>query len=119
MFTDYIAGRLISQESTKELGIYVQKLFKSVGSFPRYLVPTYFEQVFRNLYNTCVNQVWKLTDVTTRGKFVKLLSLTSVQFVGIAEGGALPAGGEEYTFTETIYDVPHPFIAYSLCAGKL
>ena len=112
--SDYIVSRLSSKETTKELGLHVQKLFQNIGELPRYLVPTYFDKSFKKLYTLCIKHAWESMHFTNKGEFAKLLGLTSLQFVGIADGGALPAGG---TYHDLIEDGKQ-FVSYSLSAGK-
>jgi len=88
-------------------------VFQNVGELPRYLIPTYFEQVFKRVYAICIENAWEKMNVGKKSEFVKLLALTSLQFVGNAEGGALPAGGSYNDFIED----KKPFISYSLSAG--
>lgn len=106
--------RLVTRTSTEQLGMSIQKIFKYIRELPRYLVPTYFEKVFRKLYNECLEHAYNLMKVSNRREFVQLLALSSIQFVGVANGGALPAGGNDYDYLEN----GRPFIGYSLCAGK-
>jgi glycogen debranching enzyme len=113
-FPEYISSRIIVKESTRELGLYVQKLFQNIGELPRYLVPTYFDQAFKRLYALCIEHALNLMGAQNKSEFSKRLALTSLQFVGIAEGGALPAGGSYHNCIED----GKPFIAYSLSAGN-
>ena len=52
-------------------------------------------------------------QVQDKGEFSKLLAITSLQFVGIVEGGALPAGGDFHTHLQD----GKQFVSYSLSAG--
>ena len=92
----------------------IQKTFQHIRRLPRYLIPTYFEKVFRKLYTQLCEYALTKMGANDKRELHKLLALTSLQFVGVARGGALPAGGDDYTYMED----GRPFIEYSLCAGK-
>lgn len=104
----------MGRQETTALGSYAQKIFQNVGELPAYLNPTYFEQCFKRIYTRCVERALRLLGAERKGELGKLLSLSSLQFVGIAEGGALPAGGDEFSFEEN----GKKFISYSLSAGE-
>jgi hypothetical protein len=106
--------RFFAREETKALGVYMQSLFQSVGELPSYLVPTYFDQCFKRIYSLCMEHAHKLLGTEEKGDLQKMLALSSLQFVGIAEGGALPAGGFEFSFDEN----GKRFISYSIAAGE-
>jgi len=93
----------------------MQKLFQNVANLPNYLMPTYFEQCFKRIYTACIDHALKLTGAKERGELWKLLALSSLQFVGIVDGGALPAGGDEVSFEKD----GKRFISYSISAGQL
>lgn len=56
--TDYICGRLLTFENTKELGSFMQQCFECVKQLPPSLVPCYFDIVVTKAYTHAIESVW-------------------------------------------------------------
>ncbi|CAL8094243.1 unnamed protein product [Orchesella dallaii] len=89
---DYIYGRLLKDENTKPLGNFLQQCFKNVAEFPRYLVPTYFDDVLRIVCFACFESAFSKMSkfVQISSSFTQSLALGSVQCCGISKSGPLP-----------------------------
>ncbi|ODN03632.1 Glycogen debranching enzyme, partial [Orchesella cincta] len=89
---DYIAGRLLKDDNTKALGNFLQGCFQNVAEFPRYLVPTYFDDVLKIVCFACLESAFSKMSkfVQISSPFTQSLALGSVQCCGISKSGPLP-----------------------------
>ncbi len=56
---EYTYSRLLKNDGTKTLGELLKKCTECVHEIPRYLVPSYFDIVIRNVYLCCIDESWK------------------------------------------------------------
>lgn len=57
---DYVWQRLKEDESTKPLGEFIEKCVEPLKLLPRYLIPSYFDALFVNIYTTLIETSFNL-----------------------------------------------------------
>ena len=89
---DYTCQRLLSAQSTKSVGLWLEAVLEQVKKVPRYLIPSYFDAVTNKLYLAFTNRAWQLMSpfVANGSLFTKHLGLCSVQFVSVVTSASLP-----------------------------
>ncbi|XP_044753239.1 glycogen debranching enzyme [Coccinella septempunctata] len=89
---DYIYQRLKLDEGTEELGTWIEKNTKSFKVLPKYLKPAYFDLIFTRIYDSLLEHSYNLMSsfVKKGSKFVKALSMGSIQFAAYISSANLP-----------------------------
>lgn len=89
---DYTCRRLQQHPGTRQLGDWLETRLAPLKDIPKYLVPCYFDIVISQAYNALISHAWELmSDFVQNGsKFIKHLSLGSVQFMGVIDDAPLP-----------------------------
>lgn len=89
---EYTSRRLQQHPGTHQLGDWLETRLAPLKDIPKYLVPCYFDIVISQAYSALVTHAWELmSDFVQNGSmFIKLLSLGSVQFMGVVDDAPLP-----------------------------
>ncbi|XP_048587758.1 glycogen debranching enzyme-like isoform X2 [Nematostella vectensis] len=127
----YVVDRLMPFIGTRQLGVWLDKVFTLVKSCPRYLIPCYFDAVITPLYLMLLNRAWSCMSsfVKDGSSFVKALSLGSVQFLGLTRSASLPplspnlyhgpsSGAEMPTLMCMAAGLPHFSTGFMRCWGR-
>ncbi|RWS09635.1 glycogen debranching enzyme-like isoform X3 [Dinothrombium tinctorium] len=88
----YIADRLKKRETTKPLGLWLEKSFNPLSLIPPTFKPRYFDIIITPVYMLLIERLWSLcSDFIQNGSnFIKLLALGSVALVGFNSSSPLP-----------------------------
>ncbi|CAG0909507.1 unnamed protein product, partial [Cyprideis torosa] len=89
---EYISGRLLVHESTREVGEWFKYQFDLLKQFPRYLIPAYFDAIVTAAYTLCLDQSWSLMSQFVRegSSFIRALAFGSIQMVSKIPSSPLP-----------------------------
>lgn len=89
---DYIADRLVHNEGTKQLSVWLKTAFEPLKNIPRYLIPCYFDAIVSGIYNVLVQRVYQLMPEHIRDghEFPQSLALATLQFLTICKTANLP-----------------------------
>ncbi|XP_070563768.1 glycogen debranching enzyme-like [Ptychodera flava] len=88
----YIAKRLMFFKGTKDLGKWLEAVFKPLSQIPRYLIPCYFDAIMVGAYTILLDCAWKkMSNFVHEGSsFVRALALGSVQLCGSVKTSRMP-----------------------------
>lgn len=92
IFLDYVWQRLLVDPKTIPLGNWIKEHVEDLKRVPRYLVPSYFDVIFTNVYLKVIEHSFdRMSNFVKHGStFVKSLSLGSVQFSAFVKSAPFP-----------------------------
>ena len=114
---DYIVNRLLREDSTREVGLYLKTAFQYVKDLPRNLIPRFFDIVVMVVTIRASNKVWELMNefVQSGSPFIKQLSLATLQVTGHCKSGYLPGAKDTVSLSAGL---PHFSTGYMRNWGR-